>query len=420
MGLFKNGVVYSEFSPAGILLRLERLRQKKGQKEVCYGICVVSYLSKIERGMVKPDENLVEQLFARLGIVYEREDAFLAESRSLLDSYIYNLTYGLKNEEVCQKLWQRENRLLWSPLALDTLLVLGMECVFRSAGVSSGKQIPEYVSVLEELKEHMNGRQFSYYCLIRAELEKKPQSGLVYRKRASEGLNNTLGLRSLIYGYCAADEYNEIHRLEQRFTALALEEGNVYALADYYFMNATAYACVNMEEMMTVYYEKVRHLLQNTGWWEETADDWNYNMGATYLELGKYDLALKYLEQVQQEHFLLWHKKARLNLRLGNREAAEELMVKMEKQLAETPQPEEADRLMLKELKMEGEPGFLENPEYLAVLEELFAALRKERNFGFLYQYKEVAMEAFARQRKYKKALEFQKEISLKVQKGVC
>lgn len=407
-------------NPAGILLRLERVRRNMGQKEVCCGICVVSYLSKIERGMASPDENLVEQLFARLGIVYEREEAFLAESRSLLDSYLYNLTYGMKNKEVCQKLWQRERRLLWSPLALDLLLVLGLESVYKSAGIPGGKDSFEYVSVLEELKEHMNGRQFSYYCLIRAELEKEPSSGLVYRKRASEGLNNTLGLRSLIYGYCAADEYNEIHRLEQRFTALALEEGNVYALADYYFINATAYACVNMEEMMTVYYERVRHLLQNTGWWEEMADDWNYNMGATYLELGKYDLALHYLEQVQQEDFLLWHKKARLNLALGNREAAEELIAKMERQIGEEPQPEETDRLMLKELNMEREPGFLDNPEYLAVLEELFAVLRRERNFGFLYQYKEVAMEAFARQRKYKRALEFQKEISSKIQKGVC
>lgn len=163
----------------------------------------------------------------------------------------------------------------------------------------------------------------------------------------------------------------------------------------------------------------MRHLLQNTGWWEETADDWNYNMGATYLELGKYDLALNYLEQVQQEYFLLWHKKARLHICLGNMAAAEELIARMEEQ-AEENGVNDADRLMLEELKMECEPGFLENPRYLAVLEELFGALRKERNFGFLYQYKSVAMEAFTRQRKYKKALEFQNEISSKVQKGVC
>ena len=38
----------------GALLRIERLRQNKGQKEICFGICVPSYLSKIEHGTVCP------------------------------------------------------------------------------------------------------------------------------------------------------------------------------------------------------------------------------------------------------------------------------------------------------------------------------------------------------------------------------
>lgn len=250
-----------------------------------------------------------------------------------------------------------------------------------------------------------------------ARKEKDKNVSLVYRKRACEGLHNTLGLRELIYGYYDVEEYNEIHQLEQRFTAMALEEGNVYALADYYFMNATAYACVNMEEMMKNYYERARHLLQNTGWWEEMADDWNYNMGATYLELEKYNLALDYLNQVTEEHFLLWHKKALLHVRMGNIAEAQPFLHKMEEYLKAEKEVRRSDSLMYEELKMECEPGFSEKPEYLVLLEELLLALRKERHFGFLYQYKNVVMEAYTRQRKYKKALEFQNEISCKIQK---
>ena len=33
-----------EKNPAGMILRAERIRQGKGQKEVCYGICVVSHI----------------------------------------------------------------------------------------------------------------------------------------------------------------------------------------------------------------------------------------------------------------------------------------------------------------------------------------------------------------------------------------
>ncbi len=42
-------------SEEGILLRMERLRQGKEQKEICTGICSVSTLSKIETGKQKAD-----------------------------------------------------------------------------------------------------------------------------------------------------------------------------------------------------------------------------------------------------------------------------------------------------------------------------------------------------------------------------
>lgn len=45
---------------AGMLLKLERIKQNKGQKEICFGICVPSYLSKIERNLVQADENYLK------------------------------------------------------------------------------------------------------------------------------------------------------------------------------------------------------------------------------------------------------------------------------------------------------------------------------------------------------------------------
>ena len=93
-----------EKSPAGMILRAERIRQGKGQKEVCYGICVVSYLSKIERGSAEPDMAILKQLFARLEINYETDSAFLTESRKQMDEFFYNLQYGL--EKTCRKIGQ--------------------------------------------------------------------------------------------------------------------------------------------------------------------------------------------------------------------------------------------------------------------------------------------------------------------------
>ena len=106
-----------------MILRAERIRQGKGQKEVCYGICVVSYLSKIERGSAEPDMAILKQLFARLGIDYETDSAFLTESRQQMDKFFYNLQYGLENETVWKKLAGKWDRLLMSPFVIDIRLV---------------------------------------------------------------------------------------------------------------------------------------------------------------------------------------------------------------------------------------------------------------------------------------------------------
>ena len=54
----------------GAILKNERIQSGRSQKDICYGICVPSYLSKIENGIVKPDENILAKLYKRLDIEY--------------------------------------------------------------------------------------------------------------------------------------------------------------------------------------------------------------------------------------------------------------------------------------------------------------------------------------------------------------
>ena len=69
----------------GLLLRMERIRQNKTQKEVCFGLCVVSYLSKIENGTAEADPELQQQLFARLGICSATDVTLLEQGRKQID-----------------------------------------------------------------------------------------------------------------------------------------------------------------------------------------------------------------------------------------------------------------------------------------------------------------------------------------------
>lgn len=442
-----------EKSPAGMILRAERIRQGKGQKEVCYGICVVSYLSKIERGSAEPDMAILKQLFARLGIDYETDSAFLTESRQQMDKFFYNLQYGLENETVWKKLAGKWDRLLMSPFVIDIRLVAAVyysESIWKEVdesfierfierfmeketdgnsieslmkkeadGNDIQKFLNENVSTLAQLEDCMDEKQYAYYSLVCSRRTKDPAEKMKWYQKVQHGLQNTLGMCCLIAGYYEQAEYDVIHRMENRFVTAALEEGNVYALADYYFMNGSAYACVNMDEMMTVYYERTRRLLQNTGWWKEYEQGLYYNMGATYLAVGRYEEALDCLNRVRSEDFLLCHKKAWLHLLLGNtREADHYLAIMKQLLFRKDMKGKMAERLMYEELCMEQKPDFTADPAYLDLIERLIRALIKEKSFGFLYQYKNVILEAYTRQRKYKKALEFSEQISAKTRKS--
>ena len=397
-----------EKNPAGMILRAERIRQGKGQKEVCYGICVVSYLSKIERGSAEPDMAILKQLFARLGINYETDSAFLTESRKQMDEFFYNLQYGLENETEWKKLAGKWDRLLMSPLTIDIRLVSAIyysESAWKEVDKSfieslmkkeaDGNDIQNFlnenVSTLVRLEDCMDEKQYAYYSLVCSRLTKDPAEKMEWYQKVQHGLQNTA----------------------------ALEEGNVYALADYYFMNGSAYACVDMDEMMTVYYERTRRLLQNTGWWKEYEQGLYYNMGATYLAVGRYEEALDCLNRVRSEDFLLCHKKAWLHLLLGNTGEADHYLAIMKQLLSRKDMKGKmAERLMYEELCMEQKQDFTADPAYLDLIERLIRALIKEKSFGFLYQYKNVILEAYTRQRKYKKALEFSEQISAKTRKS--
>lgn len=389
---------------AGILLRLARVSQGKGQKEICHGLCVVSYLSKIERGKGSPDAALLGQLFGRLGITYETEKSFLEESREQIRKYFYRNLYELKRKELFEELKKKEERLRYSPLALYWLLISAME---GEGGME----------LLESLQGSMDSRQKALFCVLKSHGDPDVEEKVRYCEMAAELSGDTFVMRQLLYAYFAAGRYNAIHYLENRFVALALEEGNTYALADYYYINASAYACVNMEEMMLSYYRKAEHLIMNTCWREEMLPGIYYNIGAVYVELGKYGLALSYLDRVVEESFLLWHKKGLAYLGLFRKEDLENSLMKMEVFLGKSGdnmQEGKVERLMYEELRMRSKPGYEKSPEYLELLETLLDVLREERPFGFLYAYRNAARETYVRWRKYRKALELEEEISSK------
>ncbi len=395
----------------GALLRAERIRQNKGQKEVCFGICVPSYLSKIEHGSVCPDREILAALFGRLEIPYETDDRKLAQDEALLARYFYNLQYELDTHTVYQELQAHEQRLRYSEAAIDWLLVNAFE-----------QTTADHLRLLEALEEHMNPKQHAYYRLLQAAIAADAGRKVLLCQEACEILHHSYAMVRLCYACFLAGNYAAIHAMEQRVVAAAVEEGNTFRLADYFFINGSAYACLNREEAMMVYYERSIRLLQNTGW-QDRLSTLYYNIGATCISLHKYEQALAYLHQAEQTEgssIDILHKKAIAWIRMGKPEEAAPFLDQLREALfnpktsAGAPPCafSTADRLKYEEAMMECHDGFLDDPLYLELLEQLIQEIRKTRHFGHLYFYKDMIIEACKRQRQYKKALEFEKEIS--------
>ena len=385
----------------GALLRMERIRQGRGQKDVCFGICVPSYLSKIERGIAYADPVLAAELFGRLGIRYETDASVLERFREAMREYFYRLNYHLDTKEIYREWKEKDQELSYSPLAIEWLLVKGFE--------------EEKVSdLLETLWEAMDPRQQAYGNLVLWSQNPRAEEGIARCRAACQVLDSAFAMCCLCMAYLEQGDYAAIHRMENKVVAAAVEEGNTWQLADYCYLNGTAYACLDLEEMMMTYYERSIRLLQNTAWNRELADLY-YNIGATCISLKKYEEAWEYLEKAKQvsgeDGASVLHKKAIVQIRTGRISQGQELLKCLKKLLEHEPWTEPGDWLKYEEACMECQKDFLSDPKYLALLERLIAVLEMERHPGHLYFYKDVIVDAYKKQRKYKKALEFEERL---------
>ncbi|MEG0387649.1 MAG: XRE family transcriptional regulator, partial [Niameybacter sp.] len=107
-------------------------------------------------------------------------------------------------------------------------------------------------------------------------------------------------------------------------------------------------------------------------------------------------------------------KKALVCIRSGRLEEVQ-LYLEGMKTYIEKEDESEAHQLMYEEALMELKEDYLKDPDYLELMEQLIKVLEQEKHFGYIYFYREQITQAYRKQKKYKKAFEFQEEISSKM-----
>jgi tetratricopeptide (TPR) repeat protein len=261
----------------------------------------------------------------------------------------------------------------------------------------------------------MSDRQLAYYYILTTAPKGKDEVSIQQYRWAFHILNDSFSLLNLMVVYWLNGQYDKVHEYADKCIALALEEGNTLMLAECYSMLGNVYACLNEEVLMMPFYNRAIHLLKNTGW-KNRLDEIYYNIGATLLSAEKYEEAMEYLNYIKiKEGFLLFHKKALIQIRQGYMEQAAEYIKLMKTWLQDHDTGEasvQVEKLMYEEALFECEKDFLENPQFINLMEKLMVQLKSDRHKGFVIFYREILKKAYCCQRKYKKALEFCSEIS--------
>lgn len=395
----------------GQMLRIERLRQGKELKEVAGNICSISTLSKIERGRQKVASDMLAALYNELGISYEKDTQFIEDMGNYIKQYFYETTYQFESEALAV-LEREKDRLNYSPLALDWMIIKAMEYEDNEA-----------INILDDCVDFMSQEQLGWYYLI--DRYEDRDIALEKRIKAQRILQNSYSTLWLLWVYWSRGEYSIANSLSSQAVNFALDEGNTWVLSQVYLLLGSIYSVYNMEEDMLREYQKSMNLIRNTNWFKDL-DSIYYNMGATYLSLGNYPKSREYLEKANKNNFGAYHKWAVLENKTGNKEEADKWIGEMDRYIREyketnhgTPDwdkykkfnyDEMAGILEVTKLQIAGNPE--KSDKYILLLESLMDRFLKDGRYGFMIFHKEYLKEAYSKNRRYKDALELEELFS--------
>ena len=186
----------------GALLKGERIRQKKSQKELCYGICVPSYLCKIENGSAKPDVEMWKKLFHKLDLSFEWEQPKVTLFQKKIEEYFHKIKFHCERDLLYKELNEWDKQLRFSELVIDWLII-------------RMDQDENEMELLEELVPVMTMKQRAFFTIIKLSKEKLSDLEMAQYVQMCELLDESFAMNMLCLKHLHRGEYASIHRMER-------------------------------------------------------------------------------------------------------------------------------------------------------------------------------------------------------------
>jgi HTH-type transcriptional regulator, quorum sensing regulator NprR len=141
----------------GAIIKLNRLKQNISQRELSNGICVHSYLSKIENGEITATEEIIESFFTALHINFSNSKSFIDEASYLFNDYMEALQYGdfEISDALFEKVQKNKNKYLHSSMVVNYYFII----LARNCGGKDRKVFEESKYLLESIIDNIDDKQ---------------------------------------------------------------------------------------------------------------------------------------------------------------------------------------------------------------------------------------------------------------------
>jgi len=399
----KNGI--------GVLIRQYRMERNLSQEDLCKGICVVSYLSKIEQGKVIPGEDIARQLFLGMGIDFVLDEVLLRDGEKRLRKYFEARSFGEQTAEFARAIREKGERFENSPLHVSYHLFLAYDAVESR----DAEELRRQAEILEPMAHCMDAECRVLYDSLVYHLDCTMEKKVDALRRAKGYHDSCLPEYLLAEVYNEAGDYHQAIEMSNHAFSRAVQEGNAWIMMNCALLTGSCYANLYNIDLMLQYYRQAAALARKVD--RSSLLLINYNIGATLVGNKRYEEAIDYLLSADDEtlagtthQLLTWHKLVLAYGELGRKENARLYIEKAFELLGArkfSPMHEKLIRLVQYRY---GEGG-AESEAYNTLLMDIYENISQEFAFGFKQFHGNLLIEALVQRRKYKEALAVAMEI---------
>lgn len=280
----------------GSIIKLNRIKQNMSQKALAKGICVPSYLSRIENGELLPSDDVISIILQRLGLKFNDSEEFISNGKASFQLFFDNLNFNEFDftTKLFSEIEEKEDVFITSPLIIDYYLAKLARycCTPKREKFESSKAA--LLSAFELLSPYQRSLYNFYVGVDVLNLTGNIKKGKEYLKESLKFKENGHCYYWLSYSYRIENNTIKAYDCIKKALDLYVIDGNFISIMNSYEKTAEVYFLLDNYKDAIKYLHKALRMaktIQNKHYIEHL----NSVISWSYYRTKNYDKALEYL-----------------------------------------------------------------------------------------------------------------------------